>query len=235
MEEPEFWSRLEYRVSHEMSAVAECRRIGLWCDGFIAETYLLQDSTPSIQGRAWIGIGSAQEQWHFALFLDSPVDNRGAVQWSGLLPGDGVTGWLTVTPEEKRIEMHPACAIPDEAVDDCIPNEETVIRGAVGASGAASVKCGQDGQWSLEFDLEPWRIMGGPLHESRLIVRRRVSDGELRPLMDGISPHDLLEIVARGSGDGVELIRILGLVDSDQELREKHERPPCRPSPRSVQ
>ena len=221
MDEQEFWSRLEYRVSREMSGVAECKRLGLWCDGFIAETYLLQDSPPSIQGRTWIGIGDTQEPWRFTLVLDAPADNKDVLQWSSLLPADGVTGWLSVIPEAKRIEIHSGEAIPDEAVDERIPDGETVILGAVHASGPAGMTGGQDGKWTFKFELEPWRVSGGPLHGSRLRVRRRVSDGEWHRLMDHISPYDLLEILARGSGDGVELIKIVGAADSDEELRKR--------------
>ena len=64
----------------------------LWCDGFIPEQFLLEDPTPRITGRTWIGIGPRkQERWEFTLFLPRPVRTREDLSWDelGVVPPDG--------------------------------------------------------------------------------------------------------------------------------------------------
>jgi hypothetical protein len=50
MDETSFWISLMFRVSAEGMPTKEMRRH--WCDGFIPEQYLLDDSPPRIIGRA---------------------------------------------------------------------------------------------------------------------------------------------------------------------------------------
>jgi hypothetical protein len=84
----------------------------LWCDGFIPEQYLLENPTPRITGRAWIGIGRRkQDRWEFSLFLDQATLTREDISWSGLLPPDEVTGWLGVDLDGRRLLVTPSRAI----------------------------------------------------------------------------------------------------------------------------
>ena len=113
--EEEFWGRLEYRVSREMSGNKDCQRLGLWCDGFVPEQYVLDSSPCYIAGQAWIGLGPGthQEKWQFKLILRSSPASREGISWSELLPADEVTRWLTVDPEEKRFEIEPGASVPN--------------------------------------------------------------------------------------------------------------------------
>jgi hypothetical protein len=84
----------------------------LWCDGFIPEQYLLDDPTPRVTGRAWIGTGPRkQDRWEFSLFLDKAARTREDVCWETLLPGDEVTGWLGVDLEGRRLRVTPGRAV----------------------------------------------------------------------------------------------------------------------------
>jgi hypothetical protein len=88
----------------------------LWCDGFIPEQYLLDDATPRITGRAWIGNGPRQQdKWEFALLLPHPVGSRDEVDWATLLPPENVTRWLSLDQRGKRIQIEPTAAVPDPA------------------------------------------------------------------------------------------------------------------------
>jgi hypothetical protein len=85
----------------------------LWCDGFIPEQYLLDDSTPRITGRAWIYNGPKQDQWGFTLFLPHPIGSRDELEWASLLPPENVTRWLALDQRSKRIQIEPSAAVPD--------------------------------------------------------------------------------------------------------------------------
>lgn len=118
MNENDFWSSLEYRVSRGMLGIEECRKAGLWCDGFIPEEYELDSNSPVIRGRAWIGRGPRdQEQWTLAVLLSATAEGRDQVPWTSLLLPADVTGWLSVRWNEKHLEIEPAVAVPDEGAD----------------------------------------------------------------------------------------------------------------------
>jgi hypothetical protein len=113
MGEPEYWARLEFRISREFSAMSEnCLRFR-WCDGFMPQRYQLSGPSPYIRGRAWICNGPIQEQWEFTLFLRQSVDSRSGIDWSSLLPPENVTKWIAVDLPGKRIEIEPSAAVPD--------------------------------------------------------------------------------------------------------------------------
>ena len=104
--ERQFWSGLEFRVSREMQSQPSCRRLGLWCDGFIPEHYLLDRVPHRITGVAWIGIGSRhQEKWSFSLVLPFLASSHGKINWAALLPPPEANGWLVIAPEKKEIEV----------------------------------------------------------------------------------------------------------------------------------
>jgi hypothetical protein len=105
-EEKGFWKRLEFRVCREIDTMPVFRRQRLWCDGFIPEAYLLQNSPRSITGTAWIAWdGNRQEQWRFRLFLPSSSSGSLHVTWSELVPQEGETGWLGVNATVKELEL----------------------------------------------------------------------------------------------------------------------------------
>src|SRR5437773_2418377 len=65
--EKDFWIAMEYRLCHEFdkadSMVSGLG--GIWCDGFIPESYRISDEVPLIGGRAWICFGPDQYEWTF--------------------------------------------------------------------------------------------------------------------------------------------------------------------------
>jgi hypothetical protein len=93
-----------------------CRRLGLWCDGFNPQLYLLHHSPSEIAGTVWIGFGRPkQEEWRFRLFLPPSLSSSSDVAWSDLVPQEELTGWLRVNAAKKELKLD---LIPDVAVAD---------------------------------------------------------------------------------------------------------------------
>jgi hypothetical protein len=114
MDEGEFWVRLEYRVCDEFVGMRTREMRRFWCDGFIPVQYLLEDISPRILGRVWMGIGPRdQVECEFILHLSPPVRSRADVDWAGLLPPAGVTKWITFDIDRKLLVMEPSAAVPD--------------------------------------------------------------------------------------------------------------------------
>ena len=82
------------------------------CDGLRpAEQYRLDDPIPRVTGRAWIGTGSRkQDGWEFSLFLDNATRTREDVCWEALLPGDEVTGPVSIW-RGRRLRVTPGRAV----------------------------------------------------------------------------------------------------------------------------
>jgi hypothetical protein len=115
MDESDFWDYLEYRVCHEIEGLRQPNVRSYWCDGFIPVRYDLDDPSPRISGRVWMGVGPLdQEEWEFDLMLVGPVKSRENIVWSTLLPTPNVTRWLTIDPNGKRLVVEPAVAVDDE-------------------------------------------------------------------------------------------------------------------------
>lgn len=111
MDEADFWGHLEYRLCRELRTLEDCRRLGLWCDGFIPEGYVLDAPAPEIHGRVWIGLGPRQqEQWTFRVALARPAAAREAIAWATLCPANDVTNWLRVDIEAQHLDIDPALA-----------------------------------------------------------------------------------------------------------------------------
>lgn len=108
--EADYWMSLEYRVCREFAGMPDNHLRYLWCDGFIAERYLIDEPAPRITGRAWICNGPRQDEWEFTLLLPHPVVSRDKVEWESLLPPDDLTQWLAVDEHGKRIQIEPSSA-----------------------------------------------------------------------------------------------------------------------------
>jgi hypothetical protein len=112
VDEEDFWSRLEFRITRELSGFEDRQLRACWCDGLVADEYELHGAQPRIRGRAWCG-PSGQERWTFTLLLDRAVGNRDLIDWSTLLPADDVTGWLIPEPQAETMTIDPSSAYPD--------------------------------------------------------------------------------------------------------------------------
>jgi len=112
--EPEYWSRLEYRVCHELDGLRRTEARPYWCDGFEPHRYILGGQSPRILGRAWMGAGPrGMEQWEYILHLGRAFARIEDIEWSSLLPSMDVTRWLTVDPTRKALVIEPWAAVPD--------------------------------------------------------------------------------------------------------------------------
>jgi hypothetical protein len=113
MEEQDFWVRLEFRICAEFAGFPDKQLRANWCDGLVAEDYDLSAAEPCIRGRAWCG-PSGQEPWRFTLILDPRTGTPAEIDWPALLPGDGLTGWLTPDPQARTMTIDPARPRPQE-------------------------------------------------------------------------------------------------------------------------
>jgi hypothetical protein len=106
VDEPEFWTRLEYRISAELARSAERGLRYYWCDGLVPDGYDLDGAEPRISGLAWCG-PSGQEPWRFTLLTGRQATSRDQVNWLALLPGDRLAGWLRPDPQNKTLRIDP--------------------------------------------------------------------------------------------------------------------------------
>ncbi len=113
MHEADYWPSLEYRLAREFAGIEECVRLGLWCDGFIPQSYDFDSSPPCIQGTAWICPGQAQQEWRFSVMLVGVPGDRESVDWTMQLPPEGVTKWMVLDFEQRFIEIEPGVAVDD--------------------------------------------------------------------------------------------------------------------------
>jgi hypothetical protein len=99
-------------------------------------------------------------------------------------------------------------------------NGSILITGIVHASGPGGAKL--DEEWMLQFSLEAWRDDEGSIHRTELKIRRRVSDAELRRLMDRLDAYQVVSLRVRLSEDRTvaELVELIGTNESDLELNE---------------
>jgi hypothetical protein len=105
VDEADFWTSLEWRVSRELEGMSDNRLRYLWCDGFKPQYYFLDDNVPCIVGRARIVNGQKQDDWEFTLYLTDPASSQAEIDWASLIPPDNVTGWLAVDQAGKQIQI----------------------------------------------------------------------------------------------------------------------------------
>jgi hypothetical protein len=111
--EQEYWSALEFRVSGEFAGMPKKHRGALWCDGFAPGAYLVSDEQPRIEGEAWIGYDNTTI-WKITLFLNAPLRSRDDIDWDSLLPAAGMTRWLAIDERRQVLQIEPSAAVPDE-------------------------------------------------------------------------------------------------------------------------
>ena len=113
MNKDQYESRLEYRICDEFRGMLDGRLRGLWCDGVLLQTYLLDDPQPRILGIAWICTRQYQEQWDFELLLPRQFSSPDELNWDELSPPENMTRWLAIDQKQKKIQIEPAAAVPD--------------------------------------------------------------------------------------------------------------------------
>ncbi|HEY1687172.1 MAG TPA: hypothetical protein VGG19_20595 [Tepidisphaeraceae bacterium] len=123
MEQQEFWSRLEVRVTAEIEELKEDGFRGWWCDRFTPHRIGLVGERQAVIGKVWMGKGEAQEQWHFALLLIQIVTNLEEIHWEELLPAREMTGWLSLNAKKKEMKIEPATAYPDLTAESLGSNQ----------------------------------------------------------------------------------------------------------------
>lgn len=111
MDEAAYWTALEYRVCRELAGMRDKQLRAWWCDGFIPETF--DTGIGCVTGRVWMGHGSDQEAWDFALRLGPRSPTRERTDWASLLPGEEVTGWLSMDLDRRVMTINPRAARPD--------------------------------------------------------------------------------------------------------------------------
>jgi len=113
MEETEYWRQLEHRVCREIDGLKAQEFRGYWCDGFIPDSFDMEHAR--ISGLVWMGIGGKnQESWHFSFHFEN-VCRREEIDWASLLPGENVTGWLSMNIHRKTMKITPQAALPDKS------------------------------------------------------------------------------------------------------------------------
>jgi hypothetical protein len=112
VEEADFWVRLEFRICAELQGFDNEQLRRNWCDGLVAEEYDLPSPQACIRGRAWCG-PNGQEPWQFTLLIDPNTRARTDIDWSALLPGDRLTGWLSPDPQRRTLTIDPLGGSPD--------------------------------------------------------------------------------------------------------------------------
>lgn len=112
MDEAEYWTRLEYRICRELAGMRAGGLRDWWCDGFVPET--LDEGRGVFSGRVWMGRGGRdQEVWDFTLMLGAVPGAGERIDWASLLPGEDVTGWLSMDFNQKAMKIEPGGARTD--------------------------------------------------------------------------------------------------------------------------
>ena len=78
----------------------------------MADEYALLSAQPCIRGRAWCG-PSGQEPWRFTLLAGLEILVREHIDWSALLPGARMTGWLSPDPRRRTMVIDPLGGRPE--------------------------------------------------------------------------------------------------------------------------
>jgi len=113
MTELEYFKRLEFRISRELSGMARAELRRCWCDVFLPEKFVVTGKGCHIAGRVWMDGGGTQTLWNFVVLLGPSIVEREAVQWAGLLPAEDATGWLSLDFENRFMKVKPSAALPD--------------------------------------------------------------------------------------------------------------------------
>lgn len=101
---------------------------------------------------------------------------------------------------------------------------ETIVSGVVGANGPGAGKVPSDQYWSLNLSLIAWKELGGQANDSKLILSKNLTDGELEAIQATVKRESLVKFKVKLSkvspfGDArAQLVSILDTPD-DAELK----------------
>jgi hypothetical protein len=95
---------------------------------------------------------------------------------------------------------------------------ETIVLGVVYPPGASGSQSRPETEWTLRFELRPWRKADGEIDERGLSVSKVVSQQRLREYMRLIQPYDVVRAQVQLDGElRATLIELIG-EEADEEL-----------------
>ena len=103
--EESFWTLLMFHVSGGLQLLPECSRLGMWCDGFDPEEFVLRGPGRHVSGRCCMVFRKHEENWRFRLALKDHLSRRDEIPWEYFLPRENAKGWLHVFPLSRSIEI----------------------------------------------------------------------------------------------------------------------------------
>lgn len=110
MTERDYFGELEMRVSRELAGMRQRELQWWWCDGFMADVFEVVGQRCRVAGKVWMAFGQErQELWDFVVYLGS-VRPREEIDWATMLPGENVTGWLSLDFDTKLMKVNPVAA-----------------------------------------------------------------------------------------------------------------------------
>jgi hypothetical protein len=113
LDESGFWARLQFSVHQELMRFVMRWRRAMWCNGLVPQRFDLDGPQPLITGLAYCGYGRGDD-WEFVLLLPpGTARSRAEIAWTSLMPAPRTTGWLSPHPDERRLVIDPAGAVPD--------------------------------------------------------------------------------------------------------------------------
>jgi hypothetical protein len=95
-----------------------------------------------------------------------------------------------------------------------------VVSGVVHQSGVLGSRSRVEEDWALTFALQPWRVVGGPLHLGRLPIRWWITQSEARVIARRLEAYFVvtLRVSALDEGRGAEVVGFHQLRRPDLEL-----------------
>jgi len=112
----------------------------------------------------------------------------------------------------------------DQLYDELSASPVCELSGVVSASGVSGGKARGQEFWSLLLTLDAWRVGTDPVRTESLMLRRRVTDEELKAFQETIDSETVIKVRARVTEDNVfgspqgQLEEFLGAVSDDTEL-----------------
>lgn len=173
MTESDYFLRLEMRVTQELACMRRKEFRGMWCDGFIPESFTVVGTRCRINGRVWLAWGSQQQEcWDFVLLLGDKTLVRERVDWEKMLPPEDVMGWMSLDFKTKFMTVRPSAAVSDQ-LPQTFDEAVSALLAALGPANRAALQSTEDideidlwylGAWvRAKFDL--WSLDSRPLFD----------------------------------------------------------------------